>query len=262
MAKKQGKIKSVKINQTMAFVGMQVISFKRISGIIIGKITEPISNEKSIFIESKVNGVGINIEFKDGSTSIIPIDDLQQLIFEYVEHDMINKGEIPECVPTHKVPLKWSQWEHALNKQEVNAKTLVTAEIFSYEPNFGKPNGLPVLMAKVIPSKHQFTKEELIAIKKFQNGDSPSVSEFIDEDTIIAGYGQLGIDFEYPLPRVYIKQIYGTTSWSEYMIDAKRKSRYVTEDLMIKAAKANLFEGGWKTDVSLKILKEFLDKNL
>ena len=62
----------------------------------------------------------------------------------------------------------------------------------------------------------EFTKEELIAINKFQNGEQYSVSEFIDEDTIIAGYGELNIDFEFPLPVVYIKQIYGTTSWNEY----------------------------------------------
>jgi hypothetical protein len=71
-------------------------------------------------------------------------------------------------------------------------------------------------------SKNKFTKEELIAIDKFQSGEKYGVSEFIDEDTIIAGYGNLNTDFEFPLPVVYIKQIYGTTSWGEYKLLNKK----------------------------------------
>lgn len=50
-----------------------------------------------------------------------------------------------------------------------------------------------------------------------------SVSEFIDEDTIIAGYGKMDYDFELPLPKTYIIQIFGTTSWKKYFDMQKDK---------------------------------------
>lgn len=72
----------------------------------------------------------------------------------------------------------------------------------------------------------EFTKEENEAIKRFQEGKKWGVSTFIDEDTIIAGYGQLkNLDFEFPLPVVYIRQIYGTTSWAEYMKKIHEKNK-------------------------------------
>jgi len=58
---------------------------------------------------------------------------------------------------------------------------------------------------------------EIIAIFLYHSGLRHSCSTAIDEDTIIAGYGSLDIDFYYPLPVSYVKKIYGTTSWSEYL---------------------------------------------
>ena len=58
--------------------------------------------------------------------------------------------------------------------------------------------------------------KEKLAIEKFNNGEVALVSTFIDEDTIIMGYGKLNITFEYPLPDYIICSIYGTTSWSKY----------------------------------------------
>jgi hypothetical protein len=46
---------------------------------------------------------------------------------------------------------------------------------------------------------------------------TPSVSTFIDEDSIISGYGELDYDFKYPLPRWWIERKYGTTSWGIYL---------------------------------------------
>lgn len=71
----------------------------------------------------------------------------------------------------------------------------------------------------LMPAKKEFTKAEQEAIRRFQNGEKWSCSSFIDEDTIVAGYGQLDhksnpYDFEFPLPTVYIKAIYGSTSWN------------------------------------------------
>lgn len=65
----------------------------------------------------------------------------------------------------------------------------------------------------------RFSEKEWIAIRKFQAGHKWAVSQFIDEDTIMAGYGGLDEngDFEFPLPVVYIKQIYGTTSWHQFL---------------------------------------------
>ena len=56
---------------------------------------------------------------------------------------------------------------------------------------------------------------EEIAQERYDKGEIPSISTFIDEDTIIMGYGNLDYDFEFPLPIETIRKIHGTTSWSE-----------------------------------------------
>lgn len=56
-----------------------------------------------------------------------------------------------------------------------------------------------------------------IAILLYLLGIKHSVSTFIDEDTIIAGYGSLNRDFYYPLPTSYVRKIYGTTSWANLL---------------------------------------------
>lgn len=73
------------------------------------------------------------------------------------------------------------------------------------------------------------TVNEQIALERYNNGEKPSVSTFIDEDTIIAGYGELNIDFEFPLSREIIEKEYGTTSWRQYFIN-KGLHRYLTVD--------------------------------
>ena len=59
-------------------------------------------------------------------------------------------------------------------------------------------------------------KKEDQALEWYKKGKTPSVSTFIDEDTIIMGYGKLDYDFEYPLPPKIITEIYETTSWAQY----------------------------------------------
>ena len=49
----------------------------------------------------------------------------------------------------------------------------------------------------------------------------PSISTFIDEDTIIMGYGQLRYEFYYPLPNWIVKLKYGTISWNVYLKDKR-----------------------------------------
>ena len=41
-------------------------------------------------------------------------------------------------------------------------------------------------------------------------------STFIDEESIIAGYGKLNYDFKYPFPRWLILKVWGTTSWKNF----------------------------------------------
>jgi len=61
---------------------------------------------------------------------------------------------------------------------------------------------------------NKYSIEEEIAISRYENGEQYSCSSFIDEDTIIAGYGEIeDYDFVYPLPPEYIIKIYGTSSW-------------------------------------------------
>lgn len=60
---------------------------------------------------------------------------------------------------------------------------------------------------------------EQIALEKYNKGEQYNVSTFIDEDTIIAGYGKLDYDFEFPLPTSVVKEIYGTTSWKQYFVN-------------------------------------------
>jgi len=72
----------------------------------------------------------------------------------------------------------------------------------------------------------EYTKEEIIAIKRFQSGEKYSISTFIDEDTIIMGYGGMNehsYDFKYPLPAIYTIQLYGTLSWTEYFKEENKK---------------------------------------
>ena len=96
------------------------------------------------------------------------------------------------------------------------------------------------------------TKEQ-IAIEKFNKGEEPFVSTFIDEDSIIMGYGDLNYDFEYPLPDYIIISKYGTTSWSEFFNNKgvfqyevinnqtleSSITHYMTEDEFLKAINLN-----------------------
>ena len=66
-----------------------------------------------------------------------------------------------------------------------------------------------------------------IALERYFKGEQYNVSTFIDEDTIIMGYGELDYDFEYPLPKGIIINEYGTTSWREWF-DMKGYHQYLT----------------------------------
>ena len=59
-------------------------------------------------------------------------------------------------------------------------------------------------------------KAEQIALNRYLNGEKYSVSTFIDEDSIVAGYGRLDLDFEFPLPSEIIRMEHGTLSWTEW----------------------------------------------
>jgi hypothetical protein len=69
-----------------------------------------------------------------------------------------------------------------------------------------------------------------VALEKYSKGIAPSVSTFIDEDTILLGYGELDYDFEFPLPKNIIIKEYGTTSWNEYF-KLKGLNKYLITNL-------------------------------
>jgi hypothetical protein len=71
------------------------------------------------------------------------------------------------------------------------------------------------------------TQNEQIALERYNNGESFSSSTFIDEDTIILGYGNLDYDFEFPLPSYITVKEYGTQSWTEYFRN-KDLNKYIT----------------------------------
>lgn len=75
--------------------------------------------------------------------------------------------------------------------------------------------------------------QEKIALEKYENGEEFSVSTFIDEDTIILGYGKLDIDFEFPLPSHITVKEYGTQSWVEYFRQ-KGVNRYLATNTETK----------------------------
>lgn len=75
---------------------------------------------------------------------------------------------------------------------------------------------------KTFKAPIDFDDNEIVAVQRFLNGEKFSVSTSIDEDTILAGYGELNYDFEFPLPSVVIKQVYGTTSWNTYLTKSKQ----------------------------------------
>lgn len=57
----------------------------------------------------------------------------------------------------------------------------------------------------------------MTAQERYEAGEQYSVSISIDEDSILAGYGNLlSYDFEFPLPDETIIKIFGTTSWDKY----------------------------------------------
>jgi hypothetical protein len=62
------------------------------------------------------------------------------------------------------------------------------------------------------------TKNEKIALQRYNNNEKFNTSTFIDEDMITAGYGQLSHigEFEFPLSNSLIKKIFKTNSWKEY----------------------------------------------
>lgn len=60
------------------------------------------------------------------------------------------------------------------------------------------------------------TQSEQIALERFNKGEKYGVSTFIDEDTIIIGYGNLDYDFEFPLPNEIVVKEFGTQSWDRY----------------------------------------------
>ena len=86
-------------------------------------------------------------------------------------------------------------------------------------------NNKLTLEQKRIAEGFKTAANKQIAIRKFLRGEQYSVSTFIDEESILAGYGKLDLDFEYPLPSVIIKAIFGSLTWEGSKQEIIRKAK-------------------------------------
>lgn len=64
----------------------------------------------------------------------------------------------------------------------------------------------------------KLTYNEIESIDRYLKGEQWSCSTFIDEDTIVCGYGSLNLEFEFELPLWFRieKNILGCRTWSEF----------------------------------------------
>lgn len=145
MAKKQGKIKAIPVKEVTE--GMQVVLNSRFVCKVI-----------SIYTDGYYG-----LQYIDGTiTSTRCIEKTKTLVVEYEDLDRISALQSLDCEPedynTYKqIPLKYSQWESALDNGEVDSDKVVEFEI----------KGLEVIesdshYAKVIPQKKRiYTRNEV-----------------------------------------------------------------------------------------------------
>ena len=91
----------------------------------------------------------------------------------------------------------------------------------------------------VLPEYFDFENDnhlESVAVQLFINNIHYSTSTSIDEDSILAGYGNLDYDFQFPLPTNIIKSIFGTTSWRVHL---NNTSDQAIQSLNVKCACSN-----------------------
>lgn len=254
MAKQQGKVVSIPVKEVAE--GMQVFHPK----FGIGKVAP--------FNEYEPKEVCSVLFAGDDSCMGCEISDLKTLVVKHLIHN--------RYLQDSGIPLKWSQWRMAIKKGEVDSDSIVEFEIVSrLRPDFEHSDSSTffadpthplnkIQIAKIFPFKRaEFTPQECEAIRRFQNGERISTSTFIDEDTIVAGYGGLdGYDFKYPLPSVYIRQIFGSTSWNEVFKaeDLKREAAGLCKRDQVKDAISRFLDYAVTPDGNPQLIKGKLDE--
>jgi len=141
--KKQGKIVSTPVKEVTD--GMQVIDtvFNRIV-----KITKSeLNGLGSAFLKPvEIGYTDENNQYRLGNRDL---DELKTLVVEF-------ETELNNLV-INQLPLKYSQWQSAIDKGEVDSDKIVEFEIISIEHFSPNPN-----YAKIIPQKQRtYTREEL-----------------------------------------------------------------------------------------------------
>lgn len=93
----------------------------------------------------------------------------------------------------------------------------------------------------------------VVAQERYEAGEQYNVSTSIDEDSILAGYGNLlSYDFEYPLPDETIIKLFGSTSWDEHF---KLKGLYHWNCINKTTNEVTLL-GMRKTEEEMKLMRE------
>lgn len=152
--RKQGKIKSIPVTEVIE--GMQV--YHNIHG--IGKV-----------LRIDEDRFTVRLGVFDLTHRNFSISELKTLVFEYPSNqEEILRGEIPKDFK--QIPLKYSQWQSALDNNEVDSDKVVEFEIKDILINIS-PKNSPLhktvfnktQIAKVIPTKKKtYTEDELILL--------------------------------------------------------------------------------------------------
>jgi len=102
----------------------------------------------------------------------------------------------------------------------------------------------------------QYTQDEQKALKMLKKGKKPFISTFIDEDTIIMGFGKLDYDFEFPLPKDEIIKRFGTTSWAQRLYNEGYRKYKITNKITKEVDLLTLHINGVKDLEAAKELYE------
>lgn len=149
--KKQGKVKAIPVKEVTE--GMQVVRNNNI-GKIIGL---PHYNK---FTEEHL----VDVKWKSGILS--PVNDITLLKTLVVEYEDVwfttgkPKGGFSKGIK--QLPLKYSQWQSAIDNGEVNSDKVVEFEIMDFKGwDFLKQENHPDQFAKIIPqNKRMYTEDD------------------------------------------------------------------------------------------------------
>ena len=124
MAKKQGKVKSISLNEVRK--NMQVMHPN--GNILVIKELQPLSVDLKPLPDSYLTTMVISNNTFKGSSQCWQPHELKTLVIEY-DFDQ-GKFAAPSL---RQIPLKYSQWEAAVNNQEVDSDKIVDFDVKEYD---------------------------------------------------------------------------------------------------------------------------------